>query len=288
MGNDLLTGFLAGQSDNNGNNGNNGGFFGNEGLWAVIILAIIFGWGNNGFGNRNGGGSGGDNVTVVPYPATGMCFGGAYPNEATLQRALDTQTIIGKLDGISNGLCDGFYAQSAATSGLGTTIMQTAAQAELARCQQQAALMQQLYNMGYQSQQCCCETQRLIERTSCDAAYTAATNTTAIIQNAHNDTDRVIAKLDAMEMARKDETIDALRSQVNALNLAQSQANQDSAIGARIDAATAEILRRTGAECPTAAYIVQPPTPVNFPVNNCGQFTGWNNGGCDCGGNRCC
>ena len=47
MGNDLLTGFLAGQSDNNGNNsGNGGGFFGNEGLWAVIILAIIFGWGN--------------------------------------------------------------------------------------------------------------------------------------------------------------------------------------------------------------------------------------------------
>lgn len=38
MGNELLTGFLAGQSDNNGNNGNNGGFFGNEGLWAVIIL----------------------------------------------------------------------------------------------------------------------------------------------------------------------------------------------------------------------------------------------------------
>ena len=36
----------------------------------------------------------------------------------------------------------------------------------------------------------------------------------------------------------------------------------------------AEILRRTGAECPTAAYIVQPPTPVHFPYNNCG-----------CGGN---
>lgn len=67
------------------------------------------------------GGSGGDNVTVVPYPTPGfgMCAGGAYPNEATLQRALDTQTIIGRLDGISNGLCDGFYAQSAATSGPG-------------------------------------------------------------------------------------------------------------------------------------------------------------------------
>ena len=37
---DFATGYLAGQDGGN----NNGGFFGNEGLWAVIILAIIFGW----------------------------------------------------------------------------------------------------------------------------------------------------------------------------------------------------------------------------------------------------
>lgn len=47
---DFATGYLAGQDGSN----NNGGFFGNEGLWAVIILAIIFGWGNGGYG-RNGG-----------------------------------------------------------------------------------------------------------------------------------------------------------------------------------------------------------------------------------------
>ena len=41
---DFATGYLAGQDGGN----NNGGFFGNEGLWAVIILAIIFGWGNYG------------------------------------------------------------------------------------------------------------------------------------------------------------------------------------------------------------------------------------------------
>lgn len=41
---DFATGYLAGQDG--GNNG--GGFFGNEGLWAVIILAIIFGWGTKG------------------------------------------------------------------------------------------------------------------------------------------------------------------------------------------------------------------------------------------------
>ena len=50
--NDMLTGFLAGQSDNNS------GGFGNfgEGLWAVIILAMLFGGGGFGGGMMGGGG----------------------------------------------------------------------------------------------------------------------------------------------------------------------------------------------------------------------------------------
>ena len=39
-----------------GNNG--GGFFGSEGLWAIILIALLFGWGNNG---NNGGFFGGNN-----------------------------------------------------------------------------------------------------------------------------------------------------------------------------------------------------------------------------------
>ena len=158
--------------------------------------------------------------------------------------------------------------------------MQTASQAELARCQQQAALMQQLYNQSFQNQQCCCETQRLIERTSCDAAYAAATNAANIIQNAHNDTDRVLARLDAIESSRKDQKIAEQAAEIQAYR-------QNATFSAMLDANTAEILRRSGHDCPSAAYIVQPPTPVNFPTNCCGQFNGWNNV-CDCGGNRCC
>ncbi len=50
MGNDLLTGFLAGQSDNNGggNNNGSGGLLGNEGLWAVVILAMLSVYGRQG------------------------------------------------------------------------------------------------------------------------------------------------------------------------------------------------------------------------------------------------
>lgn len=288
MGNDLLTGFLAGQSDNNGNNGNNGGgFFGNEGLWAVIILAIIFGWGNgNGFGGRNGGGNGGDNVTVVPYPAPNCYggFGGGYPTEAVLQRALDTQTIISKLDGNTQGLCDGFYAQSNAINGLGTTIMQTASQAELAGCNRQAQLMQQLNQMSYNQQDCCCQ----IKSTIGDVKYQMATDTCAIQNTIQNTTRDIIDNQNANYRGLMDfmvqSKIDALQAENQSLKLAASQANQNAAIGAMISASEATILRRTGAECPTAAYVVQPPTPVNFPTNGCGQFTGWNNGcGCNSG-----
>ena len=47
MDNDFATGYALG-SDSNGN-GNNG-LWGGDGLWAIIIFAMIFGWGRGGFG----------------------------------------------------------------------------------------------------------------------------------------------------------------------------------------------------------------------------------------------
>ncbi len=290
MGNELLTSFLAGQSDNNSNGNNGGGFFGNEGLWAVIILAIIFGWGNNGngFGSRNGGGNGGDNVTVVPYPAPGCYggFGGGYPTEAVLQRALDTQTIISKLDGNTQGLCDGFYAQSNAINGLGTTIMQGFNGVDRAICQQGYQTQAGFNALGNQISSCCCDIKSAIG----DAEYQMAADTCDIKTSIRDVGRDIIDNQNANYRGLMDfmvqSKIDALQAENQNLKLAASQANQNAAIGAMISASEATILRRTGAECPTAAYVVQPPTPVNFPTNGCGQFSGWNNG-CDCGGNRC-
>lgn len=107
--NSALTGFLAGRADNGNNcNGGNGGFgFGGgwDGLWGIIILAMIFGWGNGGWGNGFGGGNNGA-ANFIPY-----AVGNSY-TDSSLQRGFDTQTIIGKLDGINAGLCDGFYAMN--------------------------------------------------------------------------------------------------------------------------------------------------------------------------------
>ena len=70
-------------------NGNNSGW-GAEGswLWIIIVIFAIFGWG--GFGNGFGG--------------NGM--NGGVGSE--IQRGFDNQAVVSKLDGITNGLCDGF------------------------------------------------------------------------------------------------------------------------------------------------------------------------------------
>ena len=96
---DFATGYLAGQDGGN----NNGGFFGNEGLWAVIILAIIFGWGTNGYG-RNGGDNGMN--SYIPYlVGTGATGQGGADTRAALSEGFYQQDTSRSLAGIQSGIC---------------------------------------------------------------------------------------------------------------------------------------------------------------------------------------
>ena len=258
-------------------NGNCGGGWGGDwGAWIILFLIFgMFGWGGMGGFGMGGWGMGG--------------MMGGYPVESILQRSLDTQTIIGKLDGVNQGLCDGFYAQNNAINGLGMNMMQGFSQAELSRANQQAALMQQLNNLGYQQKDCCCETQRSIDNVrftiaqeNCATRNLMQSNTRDVIENQNANARAVLDALTAQRLEAKDERIAAQAAQIQALQLSASQAQQNAAIGAMISASEATILRRTGAECPTPAYVVQPPTPGNFPTHCCGQFAGWGNNGCGC------
>lgn len=248
-----------------GGMGYGNGMFGGD-WFAWIILLLLFGggrWGNNWGGNESS------------CCAPASC--------ADLQRGFDNQSVMNKLNGIEqgisqagyaalqqtntleNGICQLGYQTQTAISGLGTQLQQCCCDIGRSIDHSTFQTAQGINSIGSKIDACCCETQRQIERGFCDTNYNLATNTTAIIQNAHNDTDRVIAKLDAMEMARKDETIAALRSQVDALNLAQSQANQNT------------YLINTLRPCPIPAYPACPPTGAyTWPANGCGC----NNGCC--------
>lgn len=158
--------------------------------------------------------------------------------------------------GLERGLCDGFYSVQ---NGLNT--------------------------IGHQISDCCCATQRAIDGVN----YNMATQFSNLQNTMCGNTRDIIDAQNAGTRAILDflttDKINSLTAENQSLKFAASQSRQNDYLAALADSKTAEILRRTGHDCPTAAYLVQPPTPVNFPVNGCGtvQFGGYNTG-CGCNG----
>ena len=257
------------------NSGNNDGFGGENSAWWIILF-LIFGWGRNGFGGGFGGGSGvGENYVL----------------------ATDFATIERKLDGINNGICDSTFALNNTINngffGVQNSLTQGFSGLNTALLQGNYALSSQLADCccGFKSQlaDCCCRIERGIDGINYNNALqtnalqqTLCNNTRDIIENANANYRAIHEELVANKLEMKNDRIAELQAQVSKLQLAASQEKQNNYLTATMDANVAEILRRTGNDCPVPAYVVNGPTPVNFPTNCCNQFSGFNNG-CGCG-----
>ena len=252
------------------NNGNNGGWGGDWGAWIILFLIFgMFGWG--GFGGWGGGfGNGG-------------ALQGAL-TRADLCQDMNFQSLENATRGIQQGICDSTYA-------LNNSIQQGFANTNMGMMQGFSGVERGFCDISRQLSDCCCETQRAIDgvnynmaKNTCDLQNTMNVNTRDIIDSQNAGTRAILDYL-------CQEKISDLQSENQSLKLAASQAAQNTFIAANQQAQTAELIRRLGADCPTPAYVVQPPTPVNFPTNCCGQFTGWNNGwgnnGCGNGCGNC-
>lgn len=128
-------------------------------------------------------------------------FGYGNRNMATtgdVQRGFDTAEIFDKLNGLENGLCSGFYDQN-------TTMLQGF-----------NTIGQAIANIGFQNQQCCCETNRNIDA----VRYENAKNTCDITSAIH-------AEGEATRSLITENTIQDLRDKVADLQLAQSQCAQN-------------------------------------------------------------
>lgn len=241
--------------------GNGGGMFGND--WAWIVILLLFGWGGRGYGGGFGGGFGGG------------CDCNPCATQADVRAAVDQQTLISKLDQQTYGLADSTYA-------LNNTINQNFRGVDNAICNLGFNMQNGFNTLGYQLSDCCCQTQRAIDGVRYDLA-TQACDTRNTIQNTTRD---IIENANANSRAILDflttDKINTLTAENQSLKLAASQSNQNAVLMAAMDANKAEILRRTGAECPQPAYVVQPPQPVTFPTNCCGTVNYASNG-CGCG-----
>ena len=193
-----------------GNNGGWGNGWGGDGWWVLIILFALFGgWGRGGaFGGNCGSGCGCDSAC-----ATVGDVERGFNNQSTQQRfnGLDQGlSQLGYADlqqfgNLSNGLCQLGYQTQAAVNDVSRQLSECCCDTREAIQGVNYNIAQGFANQGYQLQQCCCDLKQAI-----------ADNTRAISD-----------QLTAFRIEDKDNQIRSLESQVQALNLAASQQNQN-------------------------------------------------------------
>lgn len=188
-------------------------------------------------------------------------FGGGFGGGG-IQSGFALNGLENGIRGIQQGLCDGFYAVN---TGLLTG-----------------------FN-GIQSaiSGCCCETQRNIDSVRfdmatgfCSLGNAINSQTRDIIENQNANYRSLMDFMVQEKLSTKDARIAELSNQL-------SQSNQNAVIRAAIDASTAEIIRRTGNECPVPAYVVPNPNccygnPLGVGYNGSG-YGGYGGSGCGCG-----
>ena len=171
--------------DSNSSGSNDGLFGGGGAAMLLLLLFFLLAAGGGGmFGGLGGLGGGGGAINGIL-------------TRTDLQQGFDTQEITRKLDGLTNGLSDGFYAQN-------TTMLNGF-----------AGITAAVNSAAAAQAQCCCETQRAID----SVKYENAQNTCAITTAIHAEGEATRAAIAAQETAW-------LRDQLNQARCANSDYNQ--------------------------------------------------------------
>jgi len=229
-----------------GRNGSGNGW-GDDGAWWIILLFLFAGgWGRNGFGSGFGGGS----DSGLPCAT-----------QADVRAAVDQQTLISKLDNQTYGLADSTYAiTNAITNGFHGV--------DNAICTLGYNMQGGFNTLSHQLSDCCCQTQRAIERGFADTNYNLATQACDTRQAIATSTRDIIDSNNAgvrsiLDFLTQDK-IATLQAENQGLRLAASQAAQNAYL--------VNELR----PCPVPAYTVPNPYCCNT------YFNSNNFGGCGC------
>lgn len=232
--------------------------FGDGNGWWIILFVLFFafgGWGNGGWGG-NGSNS-------------------SYYTDSALQRGFDTQNIVGKLDGINNGLCDGFYTQNTAIMngfhGVDNAICNLGYQTQQGFNNTNVALMQGQNALQAQLADCCCQNREAIAQIRYDMAQdtcalqnTMNTNTRDIIENQNTGTRAILDYL-------CQEKIATLQAENNDLRRAASQDRQSALLTTQMAAQAQQIINAVN-PAPIPSY--QVPNPNAYYGCGCGSGCG--------------
>ena len=242
-----------------GRNGNNDGFGDNGSWWVIIFLIFAFmGWGrgNNGFGSGSNGYGAMDNYVLAS-------------DFATIQRQLSDGfgDLTAQSRYIQNGLCDGFYAMNTSLlngfAGVNNSIMTNGYETRNA-----------INNLSSDLASCCCNLRSDIQgvnynlaTNTCNLQNTMNMNTRDIVDTVNANYRALHDEIVANKLEMKNDRIAEQQNEINALRLKASQEAQNAYLLSELK------------PCPQPSYVVNGPTPVNFPTNCCNTFSGFNNCG---------
>ena len=219
--------------------GNRDGFGGGDGAWWLLVLFALLGGFGNGNGWGNGGGyAGGD--ALYPWMQQQQNV-----NDGFRDQMLNTQ-----LMGIQQGVTTGFGdVQNSLCNGFNQT---------------QMGMLQGFNAIQAQQAQCCCDNQLAI-----------ANQTSALLNNQTQNTQRILDKLCDQELFAERRENDRLRQELNMAQLAASQNAQNALIQQGFSNEVDALYNRLR-DCPVGTM----PVYGNQPIFTCGG-----QGGCGCGCN---
>lgn len=194
-------------------------------------------------------------IILLLFFNNGWGFGGGYGNGGEVQRGFDQSAVMNALSGINTVVNNGF------------------ANAEISRCNGNAAIVGGLSDIKYTIATENCADRQAVTDMGVSLMMNENTNTQRLIDGFSAKIDGIMAKICQLELDAKNDKIAALQAQLNEANRRASQENQTAQILASQAAQTAA-LEQYLAPTPRPAYIVQNP-------NCCSQNFGYS---CACGG----
>lgn len=250
-------------------NGNNGGFFGGDGIWALVLLALLFG-NNGGWGNGFGGGN----------SDFAWLSNGQKDIMTNTNNGFDTLHLSNQLEGnrdalasLSNQLCN-------STSDITSAISNGFYNSEISANNRQMADMNQMFNLSSQIANCCCENRlatanlnSTIISENCADRQALNEGVRDIIASQTAGTQRILDQLCQDKIDEKNEKINDLQREILMKDLQASQVQQTATLRLGQEAEVDALYNRLS-NCPV------PSTPVygRTPIFTC------NNNGCGCNG----
>ena len=252
----------------------NDGFMGGNGWWILILFILLGGW-NGGFGGFGGGVDGG----LYPWMNNSQNINNGFRDQmlATQLNGIQGSVTSGFGD-IQTALCGGFAGVNASINGAQNAIAQQLYGNQIADLERsfaaQTATTSGLTGIQSQLAQCCCENRAA----TADLKYTVATEACADRAALNDGVQKIMDKLCALELdgvkgqlaAAQRENV-GLQNQLNMAEMRASQTAQNAFIQQGFSNEVDQLYNRLNT-CPV------PTTPVygRTPIFTC------NNGGCGC------